>query len=217
MELSEHAEEVLEELWTQKEKEGRSTFNLNSLAVDKRHTPIHELVKLDLIVLSGDQIHLTTKGESEAANVVRRHRLAERLLVDVLDTKGALLEETACKLEHLIKSGIEENICSLLGHPEVCPHGNPIPKGKCCLEGYDKAGKIVVALSQLQPEEEGRIAYISARERKRLQKLMAMGVTPGTTVRLIQRFPSYVFQMGETQIALDETIADQIFLLKTKS
>ncbi|NIP66672.1 hypothetical protein GWN63_01030 [Candidatus Bathyarchaeota archaeon] len=127
------------------------------------------------------------------------------------------MEETACKLEHLIKSGIEENICSLLGHPEVCPHGNPIPKGKCCLEGYDKAGKIVVALSQLQPEEEGRIAYISARERKRLQKLMAMGVTPGTTVRLIQRFPSYVFQMGETQIALDETIADQIFLLKTKS
>lgn len=217
VELSENAEEILENLWTFREREQRPKSSLGDLGISREDNAIKELAKFNLIVLSEDEISLTSKGESEASDIVRRHRLAERLLVDVLDTKETLIEETACKLEHLIRKGIEENICSLLGHPKICPHGHPIPRGKCCLRGYDKAAKIIVTLSQLKPEQKGRIAYISTKARKRLQKLMAMGVTPGVPIQVIQRFPSYVFQMGQTQIAVDEEIANEIFVLQTNS
>jgi DtxR family Mn-dependent transcriptional regulator len=104
-----------------------------------------------------------------------------------------------------------------LGHPRVCPHGSPIPKGKCCFKGLDKASRIVVALSQLEQDQAGRIAYIHTKGRGRLQKLMAMGITPGMQLHVIQKFPSHVFQIGQTQIAVDEEIANEIFVLLTNS
>ncbi len=154
-------------------------------------------------------------GQSKAENVVRRHRLAERMLADLLDIESPLLEEAACKFEHVIRKGIDESICVLLGHPRVCPHGKPIPKGKCCQEGYSKTEQVVVTLSQLEPEEEGRIVYIHSKGAKRLQKLMAMGVTPGMPIRILQKFPTHVFQIGQTQIAVDEEIANEIFVIHT--
>lgn len=217
MDLSDNAEEILEILWTRSETEESSRLSLNSIKTNGEVEAIKELTKLNLISLSEDGVSLTARGRTEAENVIRRHRLAERLLVDVLDTELASVEEAACRFEHAIRRGIEDNICVLMGHPRICPHGKPIPRGKCCLKGYDRVAKIVVALSQMEPEQEGKIAYIHAKGRKRLQKLMAMGVTPGMAIRVIQRFPSHVFQIGQTQIAVDEEIADEIFVLKTDS
>lgn len=217
MKLSENAEEILEVLWTRSENEGTSRVNLEKLGIERENDDLKELVTKQLVTLSQNYVSLTAIGEPEAEKVVRRHRLAERLLVDVLDVEDALVEETACKFEHLIREGIEENVCVLLGHPRVCPHGNPIPKGRCCVLGDEKATRIVAALSQLHADQEGRIAYIHTKERKRLQKLMAMGVLPGKPIRLIQRFPSYVFQIDQTQIAVDEEIAQEIFIIQTKS
>ena len=214
MDLTENAEEVLESIWTRKEEEGTSKFTLSSIGLQRRDDTLQELTKFDLITLSNNQISLTTRGQTEATNVIRRHRLAERLLVDVLDTESSSVEEAACKLEHAIRRGIDENICILLGHPKVCPHGKPIPKGNCCLKGFEQTDKIVVPLSQMKPDQEGRIAYIHAKGRGRLQKLMAMGVTPGMAIQVIQRFPSHVFQINQTQIAVDEEIANEIFILK---
>lgn len=167
--------------------------------------------------LSNYQFSLTTQGFSEAEKVGRRHRLAERLLVDVLDIDAALVEEAACQFEHILREGIEDNVCILLGHPRFCPHGNPIPKGGCCLKDEDMASRVVVIISQLEANQGGKIAYIQSNERKRLQKLIVMGVTPGTPIRVIQRNPSYVFQIGQTQIAVDEEIANSIFVLRTES
>ena len=215
MDLSEDVEEILEALWIHFEKEGKSRFSLESLGVDVEVDAVKELSKFNLILLSENHVSLTDKGQSEAENVVRRHRLAERLLVDVLGIEAAVIEEAACKFEHVVQGGIEDNVCILLGHPRICPHGNPIPKGKCCLRGEDKAAEIVVPLSKLESGQEGRIAYIHAKERDRLQKLMALGVTPGMRIQVIQRFPSYVFQIGQTQIAVDEEIANEIFVLQT--
>ncbi len=217
MSLSENAEEILEALWTRIEEEGKTEFHLDNLRIDTGEGGIKELSDLNLILLSDDRISLTAAGRSEAEKVVRRHRLAERLLVDVLDTEAGLLEETACKFEHLIREGIEENICVLLGHPRVCPHGSPIPKGKCCLEGYDKTKGIVAPLAQLENGQEGKIVYIHSKGRERLPKLMALGITPGMPIQVIQRFPSHVFQVGQTQIAVDEEIANEIFVLQTNS
>jgi DtxR family Mn-dependent transcriptional regulator len=174
---------------------------------------IKELAKFKLISGSEDQLSLTKKGENEAENVVRRHRLAERLLVDILDAEPGLVEEAACKLEHAIRRGIDDNVCILLGHPRVCPHGKGIPKGRCCRKGSTKTSKVVVPLSQMTPDQEGRIAYIHSKGRNRLQKLMAMGITPGMSIRIIQRFPAHVFQIERSQIAVDEEIAKEIFVV----
>ena len=127
------------------------------------------------------------------------------------------LKLLAGKLEYAIRRGIDDNICILLGHPRVCPHGKSIPKGRCCRRGSTKTAKVVVPLSQMEPDQEGRIVYIHTKGRGRLQKLMAMGVTPGMPVRVIQRFPSHVFQIGRTQIAVDEEIANEIFVVEFSS
>jgi DtxR family Mn-dependent transcriptional regulator len=217
MELSDESEEILENLWVQNKEGGETTCTFYSFRQETKDKAIKELIRFNLISISENQISLTEKGKIEAENVVRRHRLAERLLVDILDTKLEVVEEAACKLEHVIRRGIDDNICILLGHPRVCPHGRSIPKGKCCRRGSSKTARVVVSLSQMEPDQEGRIAYIHSKVRGRLQKLMAMGVTPGMSIRVIQRFPSHVFQIERTQIAVDEEIANEIFVVSNNS
>ncbi len=213
MNLSESSEEILENLWITSKEGGEPTCNFYSMENELKNKAINELKVLKFITTSNNEILLTKKGEKEANNIVRRHRLAERLLVDILDTELGLVEEAACKLEHAIRRGIDDNVCILLGHPRVCPHGKLIPKGRCCRKGANETSKVVVPLSQMKPDQEGRIAYIHSKGRNRLQKLMAMGITPGMNVRIIQRFPSHVFQIERSQIAVDEEIAKEIFVV----
>jgi DtxR family Mn-dependent transcriptional regulator len=205
----------LEILWTQNEKEGESELNHDDSRIIGLEDAIEELERNDLIERSKSLVSLKDKGLIESRKVIRRTRLAERLLSDVLDTDPSMLEEVACKFEHILKKGIEENICILLGHPRICPHGDSIPEGKCCPNDYGTTGKIVIALSNMKPNEEGKIAYIHTKREKRIQKLMAMGVTPGKTISIIQDFPSIVFQVGQTQIAVDKEIGNEVFVIKT--
>jgi DtxR family Mn-dependent transcriptional regulator len=155
---------------------------------------------------------LTEAGRPEAISVVRRHRLAERLLNDVLGAREGLLHEKACRFEHLLDRGLDDSVCTLLGHPKVCPHSKPIPPGKCCLEEQYEARRLVSPLSELEPGSRGKVAYVYAPEGGRLQKLLAMGVLPGAPIRLVQKFPSYVFEAGHSQFAVDEQIADAIYV-----
>lgn len=213
MELEEKAEEILETLWIRTEEE-KKPLSLEELGGMKK--PVEQLLNAGYISISDDRVVLTSKGRPEARNVVRRHRLAERLLFDVLGTRDMLIHEKACKFEHLLDRGLDESICILLGHPKVCPHGNPIPPGRCCLEEQPQAQKIIAPLSQLTPGQKGKVAYIYAPESSRLQKLMAMGILPGAPLSLIQGFPSYVFQAGQTQFAVDKEIADAIYVRLVK-
>jgi len=80
-----------------------------------------------LIKLSGAKITLTKKGETLAERVVRRHRLAERFLTDVLGLSWAQAHHEAGKWEHVLSDDVEEAISKMLGNPTTCPHGNPIP------------------------------------------------------------------------------------------
>ena len=75
----------------------------------------------------GRVIRLSTSGRDYALAVVRRHRLAERLLTDVLGVPWAEVHEEACRLEHAISPRLEKYLVERLGDPGTCPHGNPIP------------------------------------------------------------------------------------------
>ncbi len=211
MELGEKTEELLETMWILTEEKKGTSLALDDLKADEKKA-VDQLLKAGYITLVDGRATLTEKGRPAARNVVRRHRLAERLLADVLGTRDMLLHEKACKFEHLLDRGLDESICTLLGHPKICPHGKPIPSGRCCRRERGPAQKIVSPLSQLVPGRAGKVAYIYAPESGQLQKLMAMGILPGAPITLIQSYPSYVFNAGQTQFAVDREIADAIYV-----
>jgi putative ABC transport system ATP-binding protein len=82
--------------------------------------------------VNGGEVHLTEAGSRRARDVVRRHRLAERLFTDTFASEDAEAHAQACRFEHIITPDLDQRICSFLGHPKTCPHGNPIPPGPCC-------------------------------------------------------------------------------------
>ena len=205
MELSDRAEEILERLWIEIIEHKK----VPDITVLKDNSGFKELLAKGYLSLVGAQL-LVSKGIDEGRCCVRRHRLAERLLVDVLHIRGGLVHETGCKFEHILHKGLEDNICILLGHPKNCPHGRPIPPGKCCKQKKRRPESLVMPLSELRKGQRGKIAYIHTNERAMLRKIMAMGALPGLSISLVQRFPSYVFQIGESQFAIDKDMAEQI-------
>ena len=208
MELNEDAEEALETLWVTTQEHDEAGVAVDELGKE----PVGTLLKAGMVTVADGVASLTEDGLPEARSVVRRHRLAERLLHDVLGSREDIMHEKACRFEHLLDRGLDENICTLLGHPRVCPHGKPIPPGRCCHEEHTETHLLVSPLSQLEVGTSGKVAYLYAPEAGRLQKLMAMGILPGAPITLVRKFPSVVFDAGNTQFAVDEHIADAIYV-----
>ena len=85
-----------------------------------------------LVALRDGEAQLTPAGSQRARDVVRRHRLAERLFKDTFAVDETEAHTQACRFEHIISPELDARICTFLGHPKTCPHGNPIPPGVCC-------------------------------------------------------------------------------------
>lgn len=209
MSLTNRAEEILETLWTELVEKKREKCNVGIL---KNDLALVELEKGGYVKLKNNNLSLTSKGKEGAKSCVRRHRLAERLLVDVLDVKKTSAHDPGCKFEHLLHKGLDEHICTLLGHPKTCPHGRPIPQGECCQDAKRMPKKLLMPLSQLKTNKKARIAYLQTNDRQALQKVIAMGALPHADILLVQRFPSYMFQIGKTQFAIDEELAECIYV-----
>ncbi|MBZ5706471.1 MAG: ATP-binding cassette domain-containing protein [Acidobacteriia bacterium] len=105
--------------------------------------PCHDALKPDG-VSTGDGsmiVELTVRGRQRAADIIRRHRLAERLFTDSLSLDSeSEIEQQACKFEHILSQEATEKICAFLGHPRTCPHGAPIPPGPCCERQVNQMG-----------------------------------------------------------------------------
>ena len=87
-------------------------------------------------------IVFTEKGRKRAEDVIRRHRLAERLFVQTFQVQNEKeIEEQACRFEHVLSPEVTDSICTFLGHPRTCPHGSPIPAGPCCIAAKSLSGK----------------------------------------------------------------------------
>ena len=97
-------------------------------------------------LLDDRSLRLTDKGREVATSIVRRHRLAERLLVDIIGLEWEKVHKEADRWEHAISADVEEKLVQLLGDPATCPHGNPIPGSAHKVEGPAS-----VPLTQLQP------------------------------------------------------------------
>ncbi|MFQ6088421.1 MAG: metal-dependent transcriptional regulator [Candidatus Methanofastidiosia archaeon] len=199
--MRERVEEILEKVWILRE-DGKNK-------IDEFEEREIEAVK-DFIEVKGEKINLKEKGKKIARRIVRRHRLAERLFVDVFEM--VRVHEDACKFEHIVSQEVEEAICTLLGHPKECPHGKEIPFGKCCEKHKRVFESVIVPIPELAPGESGKIAYILTKKHKRLHRLFSFGIVPGTEVLVHQKHPSFIIQVDETQIALEKKIAEEIYV-----
>ena len=128
-------------------------------------------------------VKLTEKGRSVALRVLRRHRLSERLLLDILGMEWNQVHEAACRLEHGVTNEVAKNIEKVLSWPRTCPHGKPIPTS-CGGIIEEAEGQ---SLSDLQSEDEGIVTRIADEKRSILQKVRKLGIKPGAHVRVLDR------------------------------
>jgi putative ABC transport system ATP-binding protein len=106
--------------------------NLPVLPDEPASRVLNRMTELQLVEMQNGHVQLTPGGTRRARDVVRRHRLAERLFTDTFAIEDSEAHNQACKFEHIISPELDQRICTFLGHPKTCPHGNPIPPGACC-------------------------------------------------------------------------------------
>ncbi|GAB4424648.1 MAG: metal-dependent transcriptional regulator [Thermodesulfovibrionales bacterium] len=209
----ERIDEALELLWLLNE-EGRSELERFRLSSDDPDFDelLEALNKEGLIRIEDHTVSLSERGYTLSRGLIRRHRLAERLFTDVFELKGDLVHTDACKMEHILSEELTDSVCTFLGHPPTCPHGKPIPRGECCKRYKLEITPVVVRLSDFEVGSKGRIVFIIPSEAARLSRLSSIGIAPGTTIRLLQKMPSYVIQVDETTVAIDPDIAREILV-----
>lgn len=206
-------DEILEQAWIKREE---GILNVDGLLVcpETKVTKedIEEMERGGFLLVKDGNIILTSEGEKRASEIIRSHRLAERLFTDVLELKSPDMEPNACTFEHCLSPELTESICTLLGHPVECPHGKPIPQGGCCKRAKKELESVIISLSELKAGAKAKVAYITTKHHSRLDKLTSMGIIPGVTISIHQTFPSFVVKVGETQIALDKEALRDIYV-----
>lgn len=146
---------------------------------------IKRMEQNDLVDTSGDNgIALTEQGMIEARRLVRRMRLAERFLSDILNLPLPMIYDEACKLEHAMSDVVEERLARVLGEPETCPHGYPIPS----LEG--RVGcPLVETIDVLDAGDEATVVSLPERDGSLLEYLTEQGLEPGVSFRVEEVAP----------------------------
>jgi DtxR family Mn-dependent transcriptional regulator len=173
---------------------------------------LRRLEQEGMILLQGEQIEFTPAGFQAAQGMVRRHRLAERLLSDVLHLNGKEVEEGACEYEHLASEEITDSICTLLGHPRTCSHGSPIPRGSCCETADKDQNEEVVSLMEVPVGTETRVAFVKAPTDSQQHRLAYFGILPGEYVKLHQIRPAVIVVHNGFSLAMDSAMARHIYV-----
>lgn len=155
----------------------------------------------------GRVVELTEKGSVLATKVVRKHRLAERLLVDVIGLEWHKVHREAGRWEHVISDDVEARLVDLLGDPVTCPHGNPIP-------GSRRRGPAVpqVPLADVEPGAKVRLERIGEDVEVDMASLVYLdehGFVPGATAIVATRVPdgTLVLAVGEATVAFGPDLA----------
>ena len=127
------------------------------------------------------EVRLTERGHELASHVIRRHRLAERMLVDLLGYEWWKTHEEAERIEHAMSEEMEERLVRVLGNPQTCPHGNPMPGLR---------GRATKPLEQVREGERATVERIPDQfehEPGFLEYLDSQGLRPGVEVRVVAK------------------------------
>ena len=158
----------------------------------------------------GRSLLLTDRGRGVAESVVRKHRLAERLLIDIIGLPWEKAHVEAGRWEHVISDEVEARLVEILGHPTTCPHGNPIP-GSAAVEPR------LTALSESRSGDHVRLERVTEQMETDLDSLAYLsshGFIPGTEATVSSRAPdgTLILDLGARSIALGPGLAQQLFV-----
>jgi len=216
--ISESTDEYIEAL-LKFELEGTAA-TVKTLSQHLRITPpaasemVRKLAARNLAIQEGKKgILLTPTGREKALNIIRKHRLAERFLVDVLGLPWDDVHDDACKFEHILSDRVADALEMFLKNPEYCPHGHPIPnkQGIMRQEHYIK-------LSELRSEDDGEVVKVAENSQELLRYISTLGLVPGTRIHIEQVAPfngAYLVKIKDSCYALGKEIADKIWVRKT--
>jgi len=215
--VSDVVEEYLEAIYRLQEKTGAvrtsDLVRMLNVAPGTITNTVERLEKESLIVHEPYRgVKLTEKGVRIAIRIVRRHRLSECLLADVLDVDWDKVHDAACQLEHGISDEIAKKIEKALGHPKTCPHGNPIPT-ECggIIEGNFQP------LSKFNVREKGMIIKITDENPDLLHYLRKQGIRPETSLEVVEKAPfdgPITFRIDGKNHAVSSEIAASIKVQK---
>lgn len=174
-----------------------------------------------LVIVSGDRhLELTEAGRLKAMRVMRKHRLAERLLTDVIGLEWSLVHDEACRWEHVMSERVEQRLVELLDHPHVSPYGNPIPGLSELGEHPAAEGFLdgVVPLTELETgSHRGAVARLGEpvqTDVELLARLASAGVLPAAEV-LVERVDGTAtvgLDGAELVLDLPDDVARHVFL-----
>jgi DtxR family transcriptional regulator, Mn-dependent transcriptional regulator len=172
---------------------------------------VNRLIKGGYANLNEDHsIKLTSKGRGLATTVVRRHRLAERLLVDVIGLEWEKVHREADRWEHAISADVEEKLVQLLGDPLTCPHGNPIPGTK---RKADKAKLVRLLDSDPGPVTVKRISEKLELDDESLRLIARAELIPGSAATVVERTGDGVLvKTGAGEHTIPTKAAEQMFV-----
>jgi len=178
-----------------------------------------------LVIVSGDRhLELTEAGLLKATRVMRKHRLAERLLTDVIGLDWEFVHEEACRWEHVMSDRVEKRLLNLLDHPHHSPYGNPIPGLAELGEEREQEDFLhgVVALAEVAPVNGEPARAVVARLGEPLQtdiellvRLESAGVTPGSEIS-VERGPNVLIvgtPGAEIFLDLPDEVSRHIFVV----
>jgi DtxR family Mn-dependent transcriptional regulator len=172
---------------------------------------------------------LTEKGLEVAVKMARKHRLLERFLYDILKIRKEMVHKEACEMEHALSDEAEEALCRFLGHPDKCPDdGKLIPPcglkfASCeeCLESHregrgevGKRAQNLVAIKDLRERDVSKVTFIRG-DHKVLQRLLDMGLTPGTKISVVKVAPlngPVEISVRGSKLAIGRDIAANVFV-----
>jgi DtxR family transcriptional regulator, Mn-dependent transcriptional regulator len=179
-------------------------------------------------------VTLTEKGFPTAEKMARRHRLSERFLHDILKIDNNKVHQEACEMEHALSDTTERAICQTLKSPDHCPDDEKIIPPcnlqfasceECVKWGGDNLEEVgarkvnVTALSSLKEKQAGKIAFIRG-DKKALQRLTDLGLTPGTDIRICRIAPlkgPVEVQVRGSRLALGDGVACNVFVEKEQA
>lgn len=171
---------------------------------------IKKLSERGLVQKNGRGLGLTTAGEKLALGVIRKHRLAERLLTDCLHLSWEVAHEQSCRLEHILTDEVADALEIFLKHPTTCPHGHPIP---------DREGKLALtAATPLSECREGDVAVVDRvieESMEILRYLEEVGLHPGREVLVEQVGPfqgPLLIKLDGKAVALSREVASQVLV-----
>lgn len=172
---------------------------------------LHELETRGLLQNgSSGALALTDEGRLQAAGIVRRHRLSERLFSDILGLPWDRVHDEAMRLEHALTPEAEARIASLLNHPETCPHGAPIPAADGSV-----AAPAARTLDRVQAGARVWIEQIVEEEASFLRYLASLGLLPGAELCVQEVAPfggPVLVQVGDARYALGRDVAARILV-----